>query len=148
MSDRTGETTMVREVRLSYRGRAIQTQAITKPEMFARYARARIGIGEPREHFLAVFLDSRHVPIGSRIVSIGTVNASLVHAREVFQPAILAGAVAVIVGHNHPSGNTTPSDNDRALHKKLRNAGDILGIEVLDHVIWTDHDHWSMRDEE
>lgn len=88
-----------------------------------------------KEHFIAFFLDTRNKEIHREIVSIGTLNYNLVHPREVFNPAVKALAAAIIVAHNHPSGCLEPSDEDISLTKRLTQAGRLLGIEVLDHVI-------------
>lgn len=88
-----------------------------------------------KEHFVVFFLDSRNQEIKREIISIGTINASLVHPREVFEPAVKYLAVQVILAHNHPSGELTPSEDDLAVNKRLSEAGKILGIEVLDHII-------------
>lgn len=90
-----------------------------------------------KEHFVVFFLDSRNQQIKREIVSVGTVNASLVHPREVFEPAVRHLAVQVILAHNHPSGGLEPSEEDIDVHKRLTEAGRILGIEVLDHIIVT-----------
>jgi DNA repair protein RadC len=92
---------------------------------------------DAREHFVAVYLDGRHRPIAHQVVSIGTASASLVHPREVFQPAILVGAWAVIVAHNHPSGYPTPSREDRDITQRLSQAGALLGVSLLDSVVFT-----------
>jgi DNA repair protein RadC len=84
---------------------------------------------DAREHFVAIYLDGRHRAIGHQVVSVGTATASLVHPREVFQPAILAGACAVIVGHNHPSGDPSPSPEDRAVTLRLEHAQQIAAHE-------------------
>jgi DNA repair protein RadC len=88
-----------------------------------------------KEHFVVFFLDTRNQQIKREIISIGTINASLVHPREVFEPAVKHLAVQVILAHNHPSGDLEPSEEDLDVHKRLSAAGDILGIEVLDHII-------------
>lgn len=88
-----------------------------------------------REHFVVALLDTRFRLAGVNTVSIGTLDSAPVHPREVFKPAILASAAAVVIGHNHPSGNPEPSPEDMGLTKRLREAGKLLGIEVLDHVI-------------
>ncbi len=86
---------------------------------------------------MALYLDGRHRPIADRIVSIGTATASLVHPREVFQPAVALGACGLIVAHNHPSQDPTPSAEDRDVTRRLAEAGQLLGIPLLDHVVWT-----------
>jgi DNA repair protein RadC len=89
-----------------------------------------------REHFRALFLNTRHQALGAPyVVSVGSLTASLVHPRELFRPAIVAGAVAVVLSHNHPSGDPEPSAEDLALTRRLAAAGTMLGIEVLDHVV-------------
>jgi len=88
-----------------------------------------------KEHFIVLCLNARNQVIAQETVSIGSVNASLVHPREVFQPAVARSAASVVLAHNHPSGDCTPSDDDFRLTKRLVRAGEILGIPVLDHVI-------------
>lgn len=90
-----------------------------------------------REHFVVFYLNSRSQEIHKEIISIGTLTESLVHPREVFEGAIRNTAVSIIVAHNHPSGNPEPSDADIAVTKKLIEAGRILDIHVVDHVIVT-----------
>ncbi len=90
-----------------------------------------------KEHFVVFYLDTRNQEIKRDIVSIGTLNYNLVHPREVFEPAVRNLAASVIVSHNHPSGCLESSDEDLSLTKRLVQAGKILGIEVLDHVIVT-----------
>ena len=93
-------------------------------------------IGETdREMFVIALLSIRHRLLGLHTVSIGCLTSSLVHPREVFKPAILAGSAALILAHNHPSGDPEPSAEDMALTRRLASAGQLLGIEVLDHVI-------------
>lgn len=88
-----------------------------------------------KEHFLALYLDARNRLIHTETVSIGTLNASLVHPREVFEPAIAHRAAQIIVAHNHPSGDPQPSAEDIALTRRLADAGCLLGIELADHVV-------------
>jgi DNA repair protein RadC len=88
-----------------------------------------------REHFVVIMIDRKNRLIGINTVSIGSLTASVVHPREVFKAAILSNAAALICGHNHPSGDPQPSSEDRALTERLVEAGKLLGIEVLDHVI-------------
>ena len=100
-----------------------------------------------RESFVVVFLDTRHRAIDlPYVVSIGTLNASLVHPREVFREAIRRGAAAIICGHNHPSNSVKPSQDDIKLTRRLDSAGTLLGITLLDHVIITDNDWLSLRE--
>src|SRR5215510_6479824 len=88
-----------------------------------------------REHFVVLMLDQKNKVIGIHTVSIGSLTASIVHPREVFKPAILSNAAAIILAHNHPSGQPQPSQEDRVLTVRLVAAGKLLGISVLDHVI-------------
>lgn len=88
-----------------------------------------------KEYLLAFFLNARHQLIAKEIISIGTLTASLAHPREVFAPAIGKAAAGIILVHNHPSGDPTPSDEDNRLTKRIAQAGQIMGIELLDHLI-------------
>jgi DNA repair protein RadC len=88
-----------------------------------------------REHFLAAILDRKNTVIGMNTVSIGSLTAAVVHPREVFKPAILSNAAAVLLCHNHPSGDPQPSPEDPTLTSRLYKAGQLLGIEVLDHIV-------------
>lgn len=88
-----------------------------------------------REHFVGFYLNSRNQVLRREIISIGSLNASIVHPREVYQPAIAVSAASLIIAHNHPSGDPTPSEEDLAITRRLIEAGRILGIEMLDHVV-------------
>lgn len=99
-----------------------------------------------KEHFLVISLDTRNCFIAIDTVSIGTLNASLVHPREVFDKAIRRHAAHVIVAHNHPSNNPDPSFEDIEITKRLVNAGTVLGIKVIDHIIVTQKDYISLRE--
>lgn len=88
-----------------------------------------------KEHFVIFFLDSRNQEIKREVISVGSLNANLVHPREVFEPAVKNFAAQVILAHNHPSGDPEPSEDDLELNKRLVEAGKILGIEVIDHII-------------
>lgn len=99
-----------------------------------------------KEHFLALYLNTRNQVLHREFVSIGTVNASLVHPREVFEPALRVGAIAIILAHNHPSGDPQPSDEDVALTRRLAQAGTLLGIDILDHIVVTAEGYLSLRD--
>ena len=105
-----------------------------RPERAEALLRPLIGSSD-REHLVAILLDARQKVLGLNMVSMGTATASLVHPREVFKPAILAGASAMIVAHNHPSGDWTPSPEDKDATRRLQKAGELLGVPVLDHVI-------------
>jgi DNA repair protein RadC len=90
-----------------------------------------------KEHFAVLYLNARNQLVAKEIISIGTLNASLVHPREVFKPAFELPAAGIIIAHNHPSGGCEPSEADIELTKRLKEAGKILGIEVIDHIIIT-----------
>jgi len=103
--------------------------------------------GLDREQFLVCCLDAKNVSIGVNIVSIGTLTLSLVHPREVYKPAILLNAASIIAVHNHPSGDPTPSPEDRTLTTRLREAGELLAIRLLDHLILGDDRLYSFADQ-
>jgi len=99
-----------------------------------------------KEHFVVFYLDTRNQEIQREIISVGTLNANLVHPREVFEPAIGHHAAQIIVAHNHPSGNTEPSPEDIAVTKRLKQAGELLGVELLDHIIITREKFASLKE--
>jgi len=99
-----------------------------------------------KEHFVAVFLNARNQVICRETVSVGSLNASLVHPREVFAPAVGSCAACVILAHNHPSGDVAPSREDIELTRRIMQAGEIMGIEVLDHVIISSERFLSMKE--
>lgn len=91
-----------------------------------------------KENFTVAYLDSKNKILGINLVSIGTINSSLVHPREVFKGAILASANTIMLFHNHPSGDVKPSQEDIMITKRLKEVGEIIGIKVLDHIIISD----------
>lgn len=99
-----------------------------------------------KEHFLAFYLNARSQLIHQETVSIGTLSASLVHPREVFSPAIEHSAAALIVAHNHPSGDCTPSPEDKDATRRLSRSGELLGIPLLDHLIVSVSGSFSFKD--
>ena len=102
--------------------------------------------GLDRERFLGLYLDTRHRLAAVETVSVGSLNASLVHPREVFKPAVAMSAAAVIVAHNHPSGDAGPSGDDLDLTARLDRCGDLLGIALLDHLVVGSSDIISIRE--
>lgn len=100
--------------------------------------------GWDREHFLVLGLDGKGRVLALHEVSVGTLTASLVHPREVMKMLVLLNAASFIVVHNHPSGDPTPSPEDDALTKRLRDAGELLGIRLLDHVVLGAGRYYSM----
>ncbi len=103
--------------------------------------------GKKKEHFLVLSLDTRNHLINCKPVSIGSLDSSIAHPREVFKEAISSTAASVIFAHNHPSGDPTPSKEDIKLTKRLAEVGEIMGINVLDHIIVCDKDFLSMKGE-
>ena len=101
---------------------------------------------EPEEHFCILCLNTKNKIVGVHTISIGSLNTSIVHPREVFKAAILNNASGIICLHNHPSGDPEPSWEDIAITRRLVKAGEIIGIEVLDHVIIGEQGYISMKE--
>ena len=99
-----------------------------------------------KEHFVIFFLDARNQEIKREIISVGSLNANLVHPREVFEPAVRHLAAQVIIAHNHPAGDPSPSQEDSDITKQLVEAGKLLGIDVKDHVIVSKTNHFSFKE--
>ncbi len=99
-----------------------------------------------KESFVIVFLDQQHRIIDTLSMFQGTINTSAVYPREVIKQVLELGAVAVILGHNHPSGETTPSNSDRAVTQKLKTALNAIDVEILDHIIVGTETHYSFQD--
>ena len=139
------KTTFVREVAVKYRGPRIKfSEVLGAPDAVAKVVR-KVLPDNSREHFVALYLNGAHEVIAYSIVATGLANSCPIHPREIFQPAILSGAVALIVSHNHPSGNITPSMEDRRVTERLKEAADLVGIRLLDHVIVTDDNFYSIE---
>ncbi|MEK9178406.1 MAG: DNA repair protein RadC [Patescibacteria group bacterium] len=126
------------------KGQVPQKNSLNSSEAVAKYLQKNIG-REKKEHFVILFLDSRNNLIKKNI-SIGSINSSIVHPREVFKEAIEVSAAQIIIGHNHPSGDSEPSPDDVAVTRRLEDASKIVGIQLLDHVIVTTRDFSSMRE--
>jgi len=101
--------------------------------------------GLDREHFRAVMLNTKNQVLGTDRIAVGTLSQSAIHARELFKNAIKMSAAGVVLVHNHPSGDPTPSKNDREITKRMVRAGDIIGITVLDHVVIGDNSFVSFK---
>jgi DNA repair protein RadC len=100
-----------------------------------------------REAFIVLLLDVKHRVIAEEVISIGILDGSLIHPREVFKAAVAGSAAAILIVHNHPSGDPSPSGQDREVTNRLRKAGEILGIPVVDHVIiGSTGEYFSFRD--
>ena len=142
----------LRELRLTYQPRVgLDGQPITlQRKLTCRADCAALLIplleSEPSEVFMVLCLTTKNHLIGCHEVSRGTLDATLVHPREVFKIAMLANAFRIILGHNHPSGDPTPSPDDMEMTQRLVSAGDLLGIAVLDHVIVGDGRTFSFRE--
>lgn len=145
-TDNAYDDSYIREVRVNYVSTSTKPFRISGPDDVANFIRL-ILTDNSREHFVALYLDGSHRVASYSIVSIGSANQASVHPREVFQRAVLVGATAIAIAHNHPSGDVTPSNADREVTVKIRNAGKILGITVLDHVIITDTTQHSLRED-
>ena len=100
-------------------------------------------MSETKEMFLTLHLDGKNRIVAIDLVSIGSLNQSIVHPREVFKTALLSNAAALILVHQHPTGDPTPSSEDIAITRRLREAGEILGLKVLDHIIVGDGEYIS-----
>lgn len=123
------------QVRLVQDRTIAYSACVDSTEQAANAARALIGDDADREYFAVLHMDHKNKVISSCIVSVGTISACLVHPREVFKSAILANAARIVLVHNHPSGDPTPSPEDWAITEMLMDAGKILGINVLDHIV-------------
>ncbi len=122
------------------RGQLIRSPADVQLHFLSRL------MGSKREAFHVLFLDGRHRLLGEEEVSVGTLTASLVHPREVFREAIRSAAAALLVVHNHPSGDPHPSGEDRIVTDRLVSAGELIGIRVVDHVIVCESGYFSFRE--
>lgn len=119
---------------------------IASPRAAAEFLLPQYG-NRPVEQFGVVLLDTKHRVLRTLILSVGTLDASIVHPREVFGAAASAGAAAVVLFHNHPSGDPKPSPDDVALTRRLSAAGVLMGIDVIDHVILADVRYFSFKEE-
>jgi DNA repair protein RadC len=102
---------------------------------------------DPRERFAVVYLDTRHRPIAVHEAHVGTCDGVAVHPREVFGPALLLAATSIVAAHTHPSGDPSPSAEDRLVTDRLRDAGMLLGIQLLDHLVIGSERYYSFADE-
>jgi DNA repair protein RadC len=118
-----------------------QTARLLTPWEAVRMAK-KIIIDPHKEHFITIYLCPTRKQPKCELISLGTLTASLVHPREVFRPAIKYNATEIIILHNHPSSDVSPSEADITLTERLKNAGQLLGIEVLDHVIFEKGDRF------
>jgi len=101
-----------------------------------------------KEHFIGIYFNEQTKIERAELISIGILNACLVHPRETFRPALAISATKIIALHNHPSSDLEPSEDDLATTRRLQQAGDILGIELLDHIVFNERKYFSMKEHE
>ena len=131
---------MVREGSTKYENRKIETP-------FDAYVLLKNFLEDSdREKLLVVCLDTKNQLINICTVSVGTLNSSLVHPREVFKTAILSNSNQIMLAHNHPSGISAPSNEDKAMTSRIKDAGVILGIELIDHIIIGSNEYFSFKE--
>jgi len=125
-------------------------RTVTSPadihQLLHTYFKTVDAVDRDKEHFFCFQLDTRSKVKVMELISIGIINASLVHPREVFTRAVMYRSVKLVIAHNHPSFNPEPSDADLALTRKLVEAGKLLGIELVDHIIYTPDTYFSFRE--
>lgn len=126
----------IREIETKYKLResALESKLLDSPNKVATMFRS-IYTSATEEHFITIFLNNKNKCEGYTLVSKGTLNEAIIHPREVFKAAVLLNAASIIIAHNHPSGDLTPSREDLEVTKRLIDAGKILGVRVQDHVI-------------
>lgn len=130
---------LVREKSMLYADRVID-----RPVEAARLFRDFVGDAD-REHFVLLCLNTKNEPTHVQVVHIGALSSSIVHPREVFKTAIMANAASIICLHNHPSDRLQPSAEDREVTQRLMEAGEIIGIQLLDHVIVGSNSYYSIK---
>ncbi|MBD2870453.1 RadC family protein [Paenibacillus arenilitoris] len=128
------------------RSRIGDAVVVRKPQDAADYVMEELRYLK-KEHFVCLFLNTKNHIIARETLSIGTLNASLVHPREVFRAAIQRSSASIVCAHNHPSGDPAPSPEDIALTKRLAEAGELVGIEVLDHIVIGDGRFVSLKEQ-
>lgn len=136
---------MVREKTKRYEGRVVSC-----PEDTIRLAKDFLGDLDSldRENFIVIYLNTKNEPNAIEKVSVGSINSSIVHPREVLKTAILSNSTSIICMHNHPSGDSTPSIDDINTTRRLEEASQILGISLLDHIISGKSDYYSFKEHE
>ena len=131
---------MIKEASFLY-----QTRTISSPKDAYEMIKEQLE-GLDREQFIIACLNTKNEPTNISVVSVGSLNKAIVHPREVFKTAILSNAASIMVFHNHPSGETTPSQQDIQLTNRLYEAGELLGIKLLDHLIIGDGTFTSLKE--
>lgn len=136
----------IREVNISYGPeRAIECATIRSAEGAVNFLRT-VAPDNSREHVLALFLDGGNKPIAYSVVASGTATECSIHPREIFQRAIAVGARSLIMAHNHPSQEVVPSKDDMSITMRIKECGVLLGIKLLDHIVFSDKRHFSFKE--
>src|SRR5690625_4508103 len=131
---------MVKECSVLYKNRVIRSHE-DGYELFKQF------LGDvDREHFVVACLDTKNQPTALNVCHVGSLNSSIVHPREMMKPAILSNATGILIGHDHPSGNPEPSQEDINVTKRLKEVGKIMGIDLLDHIILGEDTFTSLRE--
>ncbi|HET7658428.1 MAG TPA: DNA repair protein RadC [Bacillales bacterium] len=128
-----------------FRSSLITTEGFHSPEAIYRHLRGKLAF-EKQEHFYCMCLNTKNEVIHEETVFVGSLNASIVHPREVYAPAIKHYAASIAVAHNHPSNDPSPSREDVAITQRLREVGDMIGIELLDHLVISENDYISLKE--
>ena len=162
--DRIHETTISQFKSIPGVGEAKAMQIIALAEINKRISRLKIKskkLGTPgmvysymtgafknlkQEHFFVLSLDTKNRLIGEKVISIGTLNSAIIHPREIFKEGIKNSANSIILVHNHPSGDPEPSDEDIRITEEIIKASEVIGINVLDHVIIGNDSYWSYKE--
>lgn len=135
------------EASLSYRlVQGGEATPLDSPEAVVRYMQGAFDVDPTVEWLFVILLNRKNLPLGRMAVTKGTASCSLVHPREVFRPAVLAGASAIVLVHNHPSGDPAPSAADLRVTRQVRESARIVDIDMLDHVIIGDPGHYSFNE--
>jgi DNA repair protein RadC len=147
-SDKSDQAVLVKEIISRYGEHSfIQGKSFNNSEQIYKYFRFKLTEAK-QESFFTILLDNKHRIIKEQIISLGILNKSLVHPRECFAPAIEHRAAAIVLVHNHPSGDPQPSTADINITKRLVQVGEIVGISVLDHIIIGNGSYYSFVDED
>ena len=126
-------------------GTSVSSAPLTGAESVYRYIRSGLE-NRDQECFISILFNIRMIPLGVSLVSVGRLNSAMIEPREVFKTAIIAAASALIIAHNHPSGDSRPSNEDLDITEKLKIAGDVLQIPILDHIIVGRDCFYSMKE--
>jgi len=139
---------IIREAKITYRkvGVIEKLKCITNQKTAYEVLKPSFKPFVHQEAFIALYLNSQNLPICKKVITTGTINSTQISLHGIYETAILCGATGIIVAHNHPSGNLKPSQEDLNITKKLIEAGKIMNINLLDHLIITDFSFNSLRD--